>query len=85
MAFGFPRELTAMSGLSASTYSCGGEAGRFFFGGGEAALAMQAPFLKYLSRVPLPTDSTISSSPESIDGAEEREDMSDADMLGTLK
>jgi hypothetical protein len=39
-----PSQLTAMSALSARTYSCGGDAGRFLLAGGEAATGAGAPF-----------------------------------------
>ena len=71
--------LTAILGLSARTYSCGGEAGRFFFGGGETSLtAALEPFLKYLSRVSPRTGFNTSSS--SVEGAEEREEISEEDI-----
>ena len=73
--------LTAISGLSASTYSCGGDTGRFLFGGGEAAVVLHAPFLKYLSRVRDRGGLAISSSSKSIDGAEDNDDMSDSDII----
>lgn len=39
-------QLTAMSALSARTYSCGGEGARFFFAGGELCFAALTPCLK---------------------------------------
>ena len=38
-------ELTAISGLSARTYSWGGEGGRFFFAGDDVGVALK-PCLK---------------------------------------
>ena len=70
--------LTAISGLSASTYSCGGDAGRFLFAvGGEAAAA---PFLKYLSSL-LGVGFEVISFSLTSEGAEDNEDMSDEDMV----
>ena len=37
--------LTAMSGLSARTYSWGGDGGRLFFAGGDVGIALE-PCLK---------------------------------------
>ena len=73
-----------MSGLSASTYSCRGETGRFLLDGGEAAVVLQAPFLKYLSKVPDRAGLTLSSSSDSIDGAEDNDDMSDSDIIEVI-
>ena len=75
--------LTAMSALSARTYSCGGEGARFFLGGGEVALPLQAPFLKSRSRLPWVGGDRISSS-VSIDCAEESEDISEEDIMAGL-
>ena len=67
--------LTAMSGLSASTGSWGGEAGRGFFGGvGTAAL----PFLIHCSRLPPLIGFDTASS--SVEGAEEREESPEDDI-----
>lgn len=67
-----------MSGLSASTYSCGGEGARFG-GGGEAALAGVLG-LKYFSKPMLRwTDAAMVSS--SVDGGDDREDESEPDMV----
>jgi len=69
-----------MSGLSARTYSWGGDAGRFFFVGGEAALAPRAPFLRYASRVPALAGVARRSSSVSIDSTDESEDKSESDI-----
>lgn len=67
-----------MSGLSASTYSWGGEGARFG-GGGEAGLAGFLG-LKYFSKPILRlTEAAIVSS--SVDGADESEDESELDMV----
>jgi len=73
-----------MSGLSARIYSCGGDAGRFFFDGGEAALVLQPPFLRYASRVPALGNVDESSSSVSIDSADESEDKSESDIVKGL-
>ncbi len=68
-----------MSGLSARTYSCGGEGGRFLLAGGEACFAALDAPLKYRSRFPTCIGSdAVSSSEESADESGERseEDMS---------
>lgn len=67
--------LTAMSGLSASTGSWGGEAGRGFFGGdGTAAL----PFLIHWSRLPPVTEVDTASS--SVGGAEDKDESPEDDI-----
>lgn len=69
-----------MSGLSARTYSWGGDAGRFFFAG-EAALAPRAPLLRYASKVPALAGADKSSSSVSIDSVDESEDKSESDIV----
>ncbi len=68
-----------MSGLSANTYSCGGEGSRFFLAGGVACFAALGAPLKYRSRLPTCIGSdAISISEESAEESGERseEDMS---------
>ena len=66
--------LTATSELSASTYSCGGEAGRF--GGGDCCL-------KYFV-IGAVLSTTMAMDSSSLDGADDREDESDNDMVERL-
>lgn len=73
-----------MSGLSARTYSCGGDAGRFFFDGGDVALVLRAPFLRYASSVPALGKFDKSSSSVSMDSADESEDKSESDIAKGL-
>lgn len=68
------RRLTAMFGLSAKTYSCGGEGARF--GGGVDDF-----FLKYLA---MPTGSSIAmAASSSVGGADDSDEISESesDML----
>ena len=66
-----------MSALSAKTYSCGGEAGRFFLvGGGEA----EALGLKNRSKPPFAAGLDVNSSSLMTDGADESDDSSE-DMV----
>jgi hypothetical protein len=62
-----------MSGLSASTYSWGGEAGRF--DGGVSS------FVKYFVMGAL-VSKVIAIDSSSVDGAEDNEEESEDDMLG---
>ena len=75
------RVLTAISGLSARTYSWGGDGGRFFLTVGTFGVAPE-PFLplRYQSSVPLATGTSTSSSLESEEESSERseEDMASA-------
>lgn len=67
-----PAKLTAISGLSASTYSCGGEGSRF--GGG-----VSDSFLKYLV---MPTGSSsmaIGAASSSVGGADDSDEMSESE------
>ena len=67
-----------MSELSAKTYSCGGEGGRFFLAGGETCFEALDEPLKYRSRLPTCIGSdAISLSEES---AEESGERSEEDM-----
>lgn len=67
-----------MSGLSAKTYSCGGEGGRFLLAGGEACFAALDAPLKYRSIFPTCTGSDVISLSE--DSADESGERSEEDM-----
>jgi cytochrome c biogenesis protein CcdA len=73
--------LTAMSALSASTYSCGGDAGLFGKGGEEGALIASGfgAGLKYLFS-PVGLDIMLASTSSSLEGGEEREELSERDI-----
>ncbi len=76
-------QLTAMSGLSAKTYSCSGEGGRFFLAGGEALFVVLDTLLKYRSIPPTCIGSdAISLSEESAEESGERSEEDMAFKLG---
>ena len=73
--------LTAISALSASTYSCGGDAGLFGKGGEEGALIASGfgAGLKYLFS-PVGLGMMLASTSSSLEGGEEREELSERDI-----
>ena len=73
--------LTAISALSASTYSCGGDAGLFGKGGEEGALVISGfgAGLKYLFS-PVGWGMMSASTSSSLVGGEEREELSERDI-----
>ena len=73
-------QLTAISGLSAKTYSWGGEGGRFLFAGGEACLGFPAAFLKKCSRLPGRMGALANSS--SVDNGEDTSERPEEDIAG---
>ena len=75
------RYLTAISGLSANTYSCGGEVGRFFFAGGELCSFAMGICLRYWSNFPPWMDSIEMSS--SVESADESSERSEDDIVTT--
>lgn len=68
-------ELTAIFGLSARTYSCGGEGSRFAGGDCDS-------FLKYLV-IPTGSSTSMVGDSSSVGGADDKEDRSEpeADMV----
>ena len=74
--------LTAMSALSANTYSCGGDAGLFGRGGEEGSFVVSGfgVGLKYLLR-PLGLGTTITSASSSLEGGEDSEELSERDII----
>lgn len=80
-ADGYPgdaHELTAMFGLSARTYSCGGDGSRF--GGGEGG----ASFLKYLV-IPTGLSTSMAGGSSSEGGADDSEERSEPERDMALR
>ncbi len=71
-----------MSALSASTYSCGGDAGLFGKGGEDGSFVVSGlgAGLKYLLS-PVGLGITITSASSSLEGGEDSEELSETDMI----
>jgi hypothetical protein len=78
--------LTAMSALSARTYSWGGEAGRLGSGGETGSLVGSAfgAGLKYLSR-PVGLFTTSDRSSSSLAGGDDSEELSETDIAALVR